>query len=61
MEQQSIQSIKENLWWVIPSKLAGVLDILPALKDEDSIESPLRFTVDSECAYYQMSQSLRNT
>lgn len=24
MEQQSIQSIKENLWWVIPSKLAGV-------------------------------------
>ena len=24
MEQQSIQSIKENLWWVIPGKLAGV-------------------------------------
>lgn len=24
MEQQPIQPIKENLWWVIPGKLAGV-------------------------------------
>ena len=24
MEQQAIQPIKENLWWVIPGKLAGV-------------------------------------
>jgi atypical dual specificity phosphatase len=24
MEQQQIQPIKENLWWVIPNKLAGV-------------------------------------
>lgn len=24
MEQQPIQPIKENLWWVIPDKLAGV-------------------------------------
>ena len=24
MEQQSIESIAENLWWVIPGKLAGV-------------------------------------
>lgn len=24
MEQQSIQPIQENLWWVIPGKLAGV-------------------------------------
>lgn len=24
MEQQEIQPIKENLWWVIPGKLAGV-------------------------------------
>ena len=24
MEQQQIQPIKENLWWVIPGKLAGV-------------------------------------
>lgn len=24
MEQQTIQPIKENLWWVIPDKLAGV-------------------------------------
>lgn len=24
MEQQPIQPIKENLWWVIPGKLAGI-------------------------------------
>lgn len=24
MEQQSIQSISDNLWWVVPGKLAGV-------------------------------------
>ncbi|AUB34495.1 hypothetical protein COO91_00318 [Nostoc flagelliforme CCNUN1] len=24
MEQETIQPISENLWWVIPGKLAGV-------------------------------------
>ena len=24
MEQEPIQPIRENLWWVIPGKLAGV-------------------------------------
>jgi hypothetical protein len=24
MEQETIQPISENLWWVIPEKLAGV-------------------------------------
>lgn len=29
MEEQSIESIAENLWWVIPGKLAGVRKPLP--------------------------------
>lgn len=29
MEQQSIQPISENLWWVIPGKLAGVRKPMP--------------------------------
>jgi atypical dual specificity phosphatase len=30
MQQNSIQSIVENLWWVIPDRLAGVRQPLPA-------------------------------
>ena len=30
MQQKSIQSIVENLWWVIPDRLAGVRQPLPA-------------------------------
>ncbi len=37
MEQQTIESISENLWWVVPEKLAGVckptLDELTELKN----------------------------